>query len=72
MVCRTGLNTVMGSMIRDLLAPTTATLEKDPFVVVGLCAEPSVNAFSCSDYLLAGRPFACKTRLGCLCVDNPL
>ena len=35
MVCRTGLNTVMGKIIRDLLAPPTVSQEKNPVVVVG-------------------------------------
>ena len=34
MVCRTGLNTTMGGMIRGLLAPIKAYQEKDPFIRV--------------------------------------
>ena len=34
MVCRTGLNTTMGGMIRGLLAPSKAYQEKDPFIQV--------------------------------------
>ena len=34
MVCRTGLNTLMGSNIRELLAPTKGTNQKDLVVVV--------------------------------------
>jgi hypothetical protein len=34
MVCRTGLNTTMGGMIRGLLAPIKAYHEKDPFIQV--------------------------------------
>lgn len=34
MVCRTGLNTTMGGMIRGLLAPIKAYREKEPFIQV--------------------------------------
>ncbi len=34
MVCRTGLNTTMGGMIRGLLAPIKPHQEKDPFIQV--------------------------------------
>ncbi len=34
MVCRTGLNTTMGGMVRSLLAPIKAYQEKDPFIQV--------------------------------------
>lgn len=34
MVCRIGLNTIMGGMIRGLLAPIKAYQEKDPFIRV--------------------------------------
>lgn len=34
MVCRTGLNTTMGGMIRGLLAPIKPYQEKDPFIPV--------------------------------------
>ena len=32
--CRTGLNTTMGKMIRELLAPSTQPAKQDPFVAV--------------------------------------
>lgn len=34
MVCRTGLNTQMGSMVRELVTPTTLSARKDNFVKV--------------------------------------
>ena len=34
MVCRTGLNTQMGSMVRELVTPTTLSARKDTFVKV--------------------------------------
>ncbi len=34
MVCRTGLNTQMGSMVRELVTPTTLSARKDAFVKV--------------------------------------
>ena len=37
MVCRTGLNTVMGVMIKELLAPIRQYKEKDPLLPVS-CA----------------------------------
>ena len=36
MVCRTGLNTTMGKTIRELLAPTKVSREKNPVAVVRL------------------------------------
>ena len=38
MVCRTGMNTTMGGMIRELIAPSTVHKEKDPFLPVRLKA----------------------------------
>ena len=35
MVCRTGLHTAMGGMIRQLLAPTKQHQDKDSFLLVG-------------------------------------
>ena len=37
MVCRTGMHTVMGDMIRQLLAPTKLYKAKDPFLTVRSC-----------------------------------
>lgn len=34
MVCRTGMHTVMGGMIRQLLTPTRLHREKNPFLPV--------------------------------------
>ncbi len=34
MVCRTGMNTTLGSTIRQLLTPTKVYKEKDPFLLV--------------------------------------
>ena len=38
MVCRTGMNTTMGTMIRELVAPSKVYEEKDPFMSVCLQA----------------------------------
>ena len=40
MVCRTGLHTTMGRMVRQLVAPSQAAKEKDPFIPV-CCKLPS-------------------------------
>lgn len=42
--CRTGLNTTMGSMIRELLAPSTQAVKQDPFVAVRI-----LPALACHD-----------------------
>lgn len=38
MVVRTGLNSCMGNMIRQLLAPSWQYVEKDPFITVLMLA----------------------------------
>ena len=34
MVCRTGLRTTIGEMVRELIAPSKVMQEKDPFMLV--------------------------------------
>ena len=41
MVCRTGLNTLMGAMVKDLLAPLRLCHEKDPLLPV--CCPPCMH-----------------------------
>ena len=47
MVCRTGLNTLMGSNIRELLAPAKVINQKDLVVTVRLHAERMHVCFPC-------------------------
>ena len=44
MVCRTGLHTTMGRMVRQLVAPSQAAMEKDPFIPVSCL---SLDADNC-------------------------
>lgn len=37
MVVRTGLNTTMGAMVRQLIAPVSIRKEKQPFEPVSMC-----------------------------------
>ena len=48
MVCRTGLNTQMGSMVRELVTPTTLSARKDTFVKVSNPRAASSHAASYS------------------------
>lgn len=68
MVCRTGLNTQVGSMVRELIAPTTLPREKDTFTMVGnrdcavlRCAVLGCAVLCCCCCALHG------VVLGCIC-----
>ena len=42
MAFRTGLNTTMGNMVRELLAPTKRAMKSDPFLAV---STPALNLY---------------------------